>query len=80
VTDPEFERRVYACSVELTPYIARMATRHPISALLEAVIGHVRGGLVQGRERKLLTRAEVDIILARMRAAVACEIGRPGAK
>jgi hypothetical protein len=73
VTDPEFERRVYACSVELTPHIARIATQHSTSALLEAVVSHVRGGLVHGQQRKLLTRADVEIILARMRAAVAKE-------
>ncbi|HEY4212893.1 MAG TPA: hypothetical protein VGM84_15535 [Steroidobacteraceae bacterium] len=73
VTDPEFERRVYACSVELTPHIARIATRHSTSALLEAVVGHVRIGLVHGRQRKLLTRADVDTILARMRAGVTKE-------
>lgn len=73
MTDPEFERRVYACSVELTPHIARIATRHSTSALLEAVVGHVRIGLVHGRQRKLLTRADVDTILARMRAGVTKE-------
>jgi hypothetical protein len=77
VTDPEFERRVYACSVELTPHIARIATRHSTSALLEAVVGHVRLGLIHGRQRKLLTRADVDVILARMRAAVTRETGPP---